>query len=73
MRRLVAFIQRMATHYGIDLDAAIAAKMEFNRTRSLPARREGAVSDRTDGWLMPARIARTMGAMGLPVTSHRVV
>ncbi len=26
-------VQRMAAHYGIDLDAAIAAKMEYNRTR----------------------------------------
>ena len=25
---------RMAAHYGIDLDAAIAAKMEYNRGRS---------------------------------------
>ncbi len=33
----------MAAHYGIDLDAAIEAKMEYNRTRSLQARREGAV------------------------------
>ena len=24
----------MATHYGIDLEAAIEAKMEYNRTRS---------------------------------------
>ena len=30
---LVMLIQRMAAHYGIDLDAAIAAKMEHNRTR----------------------------------------
>ena len=30
----VAFIQRMAEHYGIDLEAAIEAKMEYNRTRS---------------------------------------
>ncbi len=29
----VAGIQRMAAHYGIDLDAAIEAKMEYNRTR----------------------------------------
>ncbi len=27
-------IERMAAHYGIDLDAAIAAKMGYNRTRS---------------------------------------
>ena len=27
-------VQEMAAHYGIDLDAAIAAKMEYNRTRS---------------------------------------
>ena len=26
--------ERMAAHYGIDLDAAIEAKMEYNRTRS---------------------------------------
>ena len=31
---VVGLIQRMAAHYGIDLDAAIAAKMEYNRTRS---------------------------------------
>ncbi len=31
---LVILIQRMAAHYGIDLDAAIEAKMEYNRTRS---------------------------------------
>ena len=31
---LVMLIQRMAAHYGIDLDAAIEAKMEYNRTRS---------------------------------------
>ena len=30
----VAFIQRMAELYGIDLEAAIEAKMEYNRTRS---------------------------------------
>ena len=30
----VAFIQRMAEHYGIDLEAAIEAKREYNRTRS---------------------------------------
>ena len=27
-------VERMAAHYGIDLDAAIEAKMEYNRTRS---------------------------------------
>ena len=27
-------VNDMAAHYGIDLDAAIAAKMEYNRTRS---------------------------------------
>ena len=27
-------VERMAAHYGIDLDAAIEAKMEHNRTRS---------------------------------------
>ena len=31
---LVILIQRMAAHYGIDLDAAIEAKMEYNRSRS---------------------------------------
>ena len=31
---LIALVQRMAAHYGIDLDAAIAAKMEYNRGRS---------------------------------------
>ena len=31
---LVRLIQRMSAHYGIDLDAAIEAKMEYNRTRS---------------------------------------
>ena len=30
---LVMLIQRMAAHYGIDLDAAIEAKMQYNRTR----------------------------------------
>ena len=30
----VAGVQRMAAHYGIDLDAAIEAKVEYNRTRS---------------------------------------
>ena len=31
---VTAYIFRMAYHYGIDLDAAIEAKMEHNRTRS---------------------------------------
>ena len=31
---LIVGVQRMAAHYGIDLDAAIEAKMEYNRTRS---------------------------------------
>ena len=30
---LIALVQRMAAHYGIDLDAAIEAKMEYNKTR----------------------------------------
>ena len=30
---VVRTVQRMAAHYGIDLDAAIEAKMEYNRTR----------------------------------------
>ena len=30
---VIAVVQRMAAHYGIDLDAAIEAKMEYNRTR----------------------------------------
>ena len=30
----IGCIQHMAAHYGIDLDAAIEAKMEYNRTRS---------------------------------------
>ena len=30
---VVRTVQRMAAHYGIDLDAAIKAKMEYNRTR----------------------------------------
>ena len=34
MGMLIKCIQAMAAHYGIDLDAAIAAKMEYNRTRS---------------------------------------
>ena len=29
----VEYIRAMAAHYGIDLDAAIEAKMEYNRTR----------------------------------------
>ena len=33
LARVVALTQRMAAHYGIDLDAAIEAKMEYNRTR----------------------------------------
>ncbi len=32
--RAVEAVYCMAAHYGIDLDAAIEAKMEFNRTRS---------------------------------------
>ena len=31
--RVIKTTQRMAAHYGIDLDAAIAAKMAYNRTR----------------------------------------
>ena len=30
---LIVGVQRMAAHYGIDLDAAIEAKMEYNRGR----------------------------------------
>ena len=30
---LIACMQTVTAHYGIDLDAAIAAKMEYNRTR----------------------------------------
>ena len=30
---IIRTVQRMAAHYGIDLDAAIEAKMEYNRTR----------------------------------------
>ena len=30
----VRWVQAMAAHYGIDLDAAIEAKMQYNRTRS---------------------------------------
>ena len=33
LSRVVALVQEMAAHYGIDLDAAIEAKMEYNRTR----------------------------------------
>ncbi len=33
LARAVALTYRMAAHYGIDLDAAIEAKMEYNRTR----------------------------------------
>ena len=29
---LIAIIEKMAAHYGIDLDAAIEAKMEYNKT-----------------------------------------
>ena len=31
---VIRTVQRMAAHYGIDLDAAIEAKMEYNRIRS---------------------------------------
>ena len=31
---VIWMVQEMAYHYGIDLDAAIEAKMEHNRTRS---------------------------------------
>ena len=31
---LIVGVKRMSANYGIDLDAAIAAKMEYNRTRS---------------------------------------
>ncbi len=30
---VILWVERMAAHYGIDLDAAIEAKMEYNRTR----------------------------------------
>ena len=30
---VIRTVQRMAAHYGIDLDAAIEAKMEYNKTR----------------------------------------
>ncbi len=33
MGMLIKCIQAMAAHYGIDLDAAIEAKLEYNRTR----------------------------------------
>ena len=33
LARTVALVQHMATHYGIDLGAAIEAKMEYNRGR----------------------------------------
>ena len=33
LNNVVVVVYRMAAHYGIDLDAAIAAKMEYNRTR----------------------------------------
>ena len=33
LSRVVTLVQQMAAHYGIDLDAAIEAKMEYNRTR----------------------------------------
>ena len=41
LERFVSMVQRMAAHYGIDLDAAIAAKMEYNRGR--PYRHGGKV------------------------------
>ena len=31
---VIRTVQRMAAHYGIDLDAAIEAKLEYNRSRS---------------------------------------
>ena len=34
LKAVVYGVQRMAAHYGIDLDAAIEAKMEYNRGRS---------------------------------------
>ena len=34
LSRLLGHIEAMAAHYGIDLDTAIEAKMEYNRTRS---------------------------------------
>ncbi len=33
LERFVSMVQRMAAHYGIHLDAAIEAKMEYNRGR----------------------------------------
>ncbi len=33
LKAVVYGVQRMAAHYGIDLDAAIKAKLEYNRTR----------------------------------------
>ena len=30
---VIRMVQEMAAHYGIDLDAAIETKMEYNRTR----------------------------------------
>ena len=38
---LLRDVQRMAAHYGIDLDAAIEAKMEYNRTRTRTYRHGG--------------------------------
>ena len=34
LARVVRAVQQMAAHYGIDLDAAIEAKMEYNRGRA---------------------------------------
>ena len=34
LKAVVYGVQRMAAHYGIDLDAAIEAKMQYNRSRS---------------------------------------
>ena len=48
MGMLIECIQAMATRYGIDLDAAIEAKMEYNRTRSRPRRRGERAGDRVD-------------------------
>ena len=39
MAQFVVMIQQMAAHYGIDLDDAIEAKMEYNKTH--PYRHEG--------------------------------
>ena len=33
LKLVIRTVQRMAAHYGIDLDAAIEAKMQYNRTR----------------------------------------